>query len=259
MALRSLHAIEKQPCTHSSQCSLSLFLTHTHDTLSLAAGEPVSTTYRGRTVSVCAPPGRGVQVLECLNILEGYPIGSGQPGWGHNEPETVHHFLEATKLAAADRAVWVRMWWWLCIFMHRPHCTAADCVVRLSGEGRRLHPDRRSPGQRIWCGHSRRPSHLAADPFPALMLVALSPLPHTTVTVWHHCLLPPWTMQRPPAVPRSTRPVPCRVGPTAIVSAPRARRTDSTCPGRSVLPRLVGEFQLIDGGCGWRWRWRWQQ
>eukprot|EP01052_Picozoa_sp_SAG31_P001215 SAG31_NODE_41_length_31342_cov_8.029286_5_plen_337_part_00 len=52
-------------------------------------GTPVTTTYRGHTVAVCAPPGRGIQVLECLNILEAFPIGSGQPGWGHNEAETL--------------------------------------------------------------------------------------------------------------------------------------------------------------------------
>ena len=42
---------------------------------------PVSTTYRGRyTVSAAPPPNHGTQILECLNLLEGYPLAQ----WGHN-------------------------------------------------------------------------------------------------------------------------------------------------------------------------------
>jgi hypothetical protein len=103
----------------------------------------VRTTYRGRTVTACPPPNHGTQVLECLNIrpgppgalarprqpsfpahrpmgsvwasrahnsqerrvraraVEGYPLA----GWGHNSARTLHHFAEAMKRAAADRAV----------------------------------------------------------------------------------------------------------------------------------------------------------
>ena len=79
------------------------------------------------------PPNYAVQIFEALNILEGYPIGS--PGWEHNSVNHLHHFIvslsaftflqvffslcacqqtpdwcvqEATKIAAADRALSVR-------------------------------------------------------------------------------------------------------------------------------------------------------
>ena len=45
-----------------------------------------------------------LQILEALNILEGFPLAE----WGHNSERSLHCFIEATKLAAADRALNVR-------------------------------------------------------------------------------------------------------------------------------------------------------
>jgi gamma-glutamyltranspeptidase / glutathione hydrolase len=62
--------------------------------------EPISTNYRGVDVWELPPNGQGLAVLQMLNILEGYdfskiPFGSA---------EHVHLFVEAKKLAFADRA-----------------------------------------------------------------------------------------------------------------------------------------------------------
>lgn len=62
--------------------------------------EPVSTTYRGYRVWEIPPPGQGIAALQMLNLLEGYDLKS--LGWG--SPEYWHLFLEAKKLAYADRA-----------------------------------------------------------------------------------------------------------------------------------------------------------
>jgi gamma-glutamyltranspeptidase/glutathione hydrolase len=64
--------------------------------------QPVSTNYRGVDVWELPPNGQGIAALQILNILEGYdfskiPFGS---------PEHVHLFVEAKKLAFADRARW---------------------------------------------------------------------------------------------------------------------------------------------------------
>ncbi|CAN7275421.1 gamma-glutamyltransferase [Pseudoxanthomonas sp. LjRoot168] len=64
--------------------------------------EPVSTNYRGYDVWELPPNGQGIAALQMLNVLEGYdfsriPFGS---------PEHVHLFVEAKKLAFADRARW---------------------------------------------------------------------------------------------------------------------------------------------------------
>jgi gamma-glutamyltranspeptidase/glutathione hydrolase len=61
--------------------------------------EPVSTEYRGYTVYELPPNCQGVAVLEMLNILEGYDIGS----FGHNSPEYLHLLIEAKKAAFRDR------------------------------------------------------------------------------------------------------------------------------------------------------------
>ena len=62
--------------------------------------EPVSTNYRGYDVWELPPNGQGIAVLEMLNILEQHDLRA----LGHNTPEHLHLFLEAKKLAFADRA-----------------------------------------------------------------------------------------------------------------------------------------------------------
>jgi gamma-glutamyltranspeptidase/glutathione hydrolase len=61
--------------------------------------EPVSTRYRGYDVWAIPPPGQGVSVLQMLNLLEGYDLKSMGPS-----ADYWHLFLEAKKLAYADRA-----------------------------------------------------------------------------------------------------------------------------------------------------------
>ena len=45
------------------------------------------------------PPFSAFQMLETLNILEGYDLRA----WGHNSVDYLHHLIEAIKLASADR------------------------------------------------------------------------------------------------------------------------------------------------------------
>ncbi len=62
--------------------------------------DPVSTSYRGYDVWELPPNGQGIAALEILNILETYDVES----MGHNSAEFIHLFVEAKKLAFADRA-----------------------------------------------------------------------------------------------------------------------------------------------------------
>lgn len=62
--------------------------------------DPVSTNYRGYEVWELPPNGQGIAALEMLNILEGYDLTS----MGSGSPEYLHLFIEAKKLAFADRA-----------------------------------------------------------------------------------------------------------------------------------------------------------
>jgi gamma-glutamyltranspeptidase/glutathione hydrolase len=61
--------------------------------------EPVGIAYRGREVVSVPPPFSAFQMLETLNILEGYDLA----GWGHNSVDYLHHLIEAIKLGSADR------------------------------------------------------------------------------------------------------------------------------------------------------------
>jgi gamma-glutamyltranspeptidase / glutathione hydrolase len=61
--------------------------------------EPVSATYRGRTVYKCGVWTQGPCLLEALQILEGFDLQS----MGRDRPETVHTIAEALELAMADR------------------------------------------------------------------------------------------------------------------------------------------------------------
>ena len=62
--------------------------------------DPVSTNYRGFDVWEMPPNGQGISALQMLNMIEPYDVEA--MGWG--SPEFVHLFVEAKKLAFADRA-----------------------------------------------------------------------------------------------------------------------------------------------------------
>jgi len=61
--------------------------------------EPVCIGYCGLEVYSVPPPFSAFQMLETLNILEGYDLKS----WGHNSVDYLHHLIEAIKLGSADR------------------------------------------------------------------------------------------------------------------------------------------------------------
>jgi gamma-glutamyltranspeptidase/glutathione hydrolase len=61
--------------------------------------EPVAIDFRGYRVCSVSPPGSAFQMLETLNVLEGFDLA----GWGHNSVEYLHHLIETIKLASADR------------------------------------------------------------------------------------------------------------------------------------------------------------
>ena len=62
--------------------------------------EPVGTDYRGYEVWELPPNSQGIAALQILNLLEPYDLEQ----YGFGSPEHVHLFVEAKKLAFADRA-----------------------------------------------------------------------------------------------------------------------------------------------------------
>jgi gamma-glutamyltranspeptidase/glutathione hydrolase len=60
--------------------------------------EPVSSTYRGWTVSELPPSSIGVAALSMLNIMEHFPLAE----YGQNSARALHVMIEAKKLAYAD-------------------------------------------------------------------------------------------------------------------------------------------------------------
>jgi gamma-glutamyltranspeptidase / glutathione hydrolase len=59
---------------------------------------PISTTYRGWTVTELPPNSTGIAALIMLNIMEQYPLGE----WGFHSTKALHVMIEAKKLAYAD-------------------------------------------------------------------------------------------------------------------------------------------------------------
>ncbi len=82
---------------HGGRFALRDFREHKADWI-----EPASTSYRGFDVWELPPNGQGIAVLQMLNLLEHFDIGSMQP----NSAEHLHLFIEAKKLAFEDRAVY---------------------------------------------------------------------------------------------------------------------------------------------------------
>ncbi|HSY32069.1 MAG TPA: gamma-glutamyltransferase [Verrucomicrobiae bacterium] len=64
--------------------------------------EPISTTYRDWTVYEMPPNGQGIGALEMLNIMETFPLGEKDSGFGSTK--ALHTMIEAKKLAYADVA-----------------------------------------------------------------------------------------------------------------------------------------------------------
>lgn len=64
--------------------------------------EPVSTNYRGYDVWELPPNGQGIAALQMLNLLEPHDLRKLGPG----HAEYLHLFVEAKKLAFADRATY---------------------------------------------------------------------------------------------------------------------------------------------------------
>jgi gamma-glutamyltranspeptidase/glutathione hydrolase len=60
--------------------------------------EPITTTYRGWTVSEIPPQGQGIAALMMLNLMERFPLGE----YGFHSPRALHVMIEAKKLAYAD-------------------------------------------------------------------------------------------------------------------------------------------------------------
>ena len=59
---------------------------------------PISTSYRGWTVSELPPNSTGIAALMMLNIMEQFPLGE----WGFHSAKALHVMIEAKKLAYAD-------------------------------------------------------------------------------------------------------------------------------------------------------------
>jgi gamma-glutamyltranspeptidase/glutathione hydrolase len=67
--------------------------------------EPISTNYRDWTVYELPPNGQGLAALEMLNIMETFPLG--QKDYGFGSTNALHAMIEAKKLAYADLAKYI--------------------------------------------------------------------------------------------------------------------------------------------------------
>jgi gamma-glutamyltranspeptidase/glutathione hydrolase len=62
-------------------------------------GGPLAGRFRGHEVLIPPPPTNAVQAVLTLHLLEGFDLAR----LGHNSPAYLHHFIEAVKVASADR------------------------------------------------------------------------------------------------------------------------------------------------------------
>jgi len=70
--------------------------------------KPVVGDYRGLTIKGMGPPSSGpLTVIHTLKLMERFPIGDPLAGFGFGATRTLNTFIEAMRLAFADRAVWM--------------------------------------------------------------------------------------------------------------------------------------------------------
>jgi gamma-glutamyltranspeptidase / glutathione hydrolase len=67
--------------------------------------EAISTSYRDWTIYELPPNVQGIAALEMLNIMETFPLG--QKDWGFGSTKALHAMIEAKKLAYADLAKYI--------------------------------------------------------------------------------------------------------------------------------------------------------
>ena len=112
--------------------------------------EPVSTTYRGHEVWEIPPPGQGIAVLQMLNLLESFDIASMRDAdTGERSADWWHLFIEAKKLAYADRAT----------FYTDPdfaEVPVAQLISKSYADERRRHVDRSRASANILPGEPAR-------------------------------------------------------------------------------------------------------
>jgi gamma-glutamyltranspeptidase/glutathione hydrolase len=74
----------------------------------IAVRKPVEGSYRGyRVVSMPPPSSGGLTVIQILKLLEPLPLGDASAGYGFGTAKTLHAMIEASRLAFADRALWM--------------------------------------------------------------------------------------------------------------------------------------------------------
>jgi gamma-glutamyltranspeptidase/glutathione hydrolase len=74
----------------------------------VAIREPVEGTYRGyRIVGMPPPSSGGLTSIQILKMLERFPIGDEDQGYGFGSTSTLNVMIEAGRLAYADRGIWI--------------------------------------------------------------------------------------------------------------------------------------------------------
>ncbi len=70
--------------------------------------EPLVGEYRGFTIKGMGPPSSGpLTIVHALKLIERFPIGNPAAGFGFGTTRTLNTYIEAMRLAFADRAVWM--------------------------------------------------------------------------------------------------------------------------------------------------------
>jgi gamma-glutamyltranspeptidase / glutathione hydrolase len=75
---------------------------------SVVIREPIMAKYRGYKIASMSPPSSGgLTMIQALHMIERFPLGDTQAGFGFGKANTLHVMTEAMRLAFADRAVWM--------------------------------------------------------------------------------------------------------------------------------------------------------
>jgi len=89
--------------------------------------DPVVSTFHGDEVVSVPPPAAGTQLLETLNILEGFDLDA----FGHNSAEALHLIIETVKLTMADRIAYQSL----------PGCPVVGLLSKAYAEAQRKRID----------------------------------------------------------------------------------------------------------------------
>jgi len=100
--------VDAQKRTRAGDAGIGKMTLDDLDQYDVVIRDPIIGDYRGYTLMSASPPSSGgLTIIQMLKMLERFPLGDTNQGYGFGTTRTLNVMIEAMRLAFADRAIWM--------------------------------------------------------------------------------------------------------------------------------------------------------